>query len=250
MDEWAERRCHLLDGCRWQSLLFMRSADRERFDNSCPGSGGNGSCRPRRCGADVGGQLKERATVTSNVQPVIRGSLRDGAGHPVAGGNSLHLRDGRPPRCITRADQLGNDAGERALCNQTRRLGPSRQLDLVYRYNDRVLDGQVKLDSTGRTNSSRLRGRASQTAMRRASGGVYQAPMPTGGRWQCRPGWAASGAPSSSCGPRLMAGSVGKYRFTQTTGRVRYVFRALVKRQSGYPYEPGASPKRKLVVHG
>ena len=32
----------------------------------------------------------------------------------------------------------------------------------------------------------------------------------------------------------------GKYRFTQTSGRVRYVFRALVKRQSGYPYEPGS----------
>ena len=31
----------------------------------------------------------------------------------------------------------------------------------------------------------------------------------------------------------------GKYRFTQTVGRVRYVFRALVKRQGGYPYEPG-----------
>ena len=43
---------------------------------------------------------------------------------------------------------------------------------------------------------------------------------------------------------------VGKYRFTQTTGRVRYVFRALVKRQGGYPYEPGASPKRKLLVYG
>ena len=37
------------------------------------------------------------------------------------------------------------------------------------------------------------------------------------------------------------------YRFTQTFGRVRYVFRALVKSQSGYPYEPGASRKRKLA---
>ena len=42
----------------------------------------------------------------------------------------------------------------------------------------------------------------------------------------------------------------GRYRFTQTVGRVRYVFRALVKSQSGYPYEPGASRKRKLVVRG
>ena len=42
----------------------------------------------------------------------------------------------------------------------------------------------------------------------------------------------------------------GKYRFTQTIGRVRYVFRALVKRQSGYPYEPGSSRKRTLIVRG
>ena len=42
----------------------------------------------------------------------------------------------------------------------------------------------------------------------------------------------------------------GKYRFTQTMGRVRYVFRALVKSQSGYPYEPGASRERRLVVRG
>ncbi len=42
----------------------------------------------------------------------------------------------------------------------------------------------------------------------------------------------------------------GKYRFTQTFGRQRYVFRVLVKRQGGYPYEPGASPKRKLIVNG
>ena len=42
----------------------------------------------------------------------------------------------------------------------------------------------------------------------------------------------------------------GKYRFTQTIGRIRYVFRALVKRQGGYPYEPGHSRKRKVLVQG
>ena len=42
----------------------------------------------------------------------------------------------------------------------------------------------------------------------------------------------------------------GKYRFTQTRGRVRYVFRALVKKQGGYPYSEGASAKRKVLVRG
>ena len=47
LDEWAERRCHLLDGCGWQSLLFMRSAGRERRQ-LMPGIRGNGGRRPRR----------------------------------------------------------------------------------------------------------------------------------------------------------------------------------------------------------
>jgi hypothetical protein len=42
----------------------------------------------------------------------------------------------------------------------------------------------------------------------------------------------------------------GKYPFRQTQGRVRYTFRALVKRQGGYPYEPGSSRKRKVLVVG
>jgi hypothetical protein len=42
----------------------------------------------------------------------------------------------------------------------------------------------------------------------------------------------------------------GKYRFTQTRGAVLYVFRALVKKQGGYPYSRGASRKAKVLVRG
>lgn len=42
----------------------------------------------------------------------------------------------------------------------------------------------------------------------------------------------------------------GEYRFTQTRDLQRYAFRALLKRQGDYPYEPGASHRRKLLVHG
>ncbi|MGZ5324890.1 MAG: hypothetical protein ACXWZ3_12675, partial [Solirubrobacterales bacterium] len=42
----------------------------------------------------------------------------------------------------------------------------------------------------------------------------------------------------------------GKYPFKQTVGVVTYTFRALVKRQGEYPYEPGSSRKRKLLVRG
>ena len=42
----------------------------------------------------------------------------------------------------------------------------------------------------------------------------------------------------------------GKYRFVHTAGRQRYLFRVLVKSQGGYPYEPGHSRKRKVIVFG
>ena len=39
----------------------------------------------------------------------------------------------------------------------------------------------------------------------------------------------------------------GKYPFKQTVGVVTYTFRALVKRQGEYPYEPGSSRKRQAA---
>jgi hypothetical protein len=41
-----------------------------------------------------------------------------------------------------------------------------------------------------------------------------------------------------------------RYRFTSTTGRRRYVFRAVVAREAAYPYERGITKTVKVVVHG
>ena len=216
-------------------------------DNSCPGSGGT-EAADLDGGADLGGQLKERAAVTSNVQPVIRGSLRDGAGHPVAGGTVCIYETVDLPDA---SRQLISSVTTQANGRFATRLdaGPSRQLDLVYRYNDRVLGGQVKLDSRvvptlqiarkSLTNgdAARFRGRVPGP---NADGRAVAMQARVGRKWRTF--------------KQLRTDSdgrfVGKYRFTQTSGRVRYVFRALVKRQGGYPYEPGASPKRKLLVYG
>ena len=216
-------------------------------DNSCPGSGGT-EAADLDGGADLGGQLKERAAVTSNVQPVIRGSLRDGAGHPVAGGTvciyeTVDLPDASR-ELISSVTTQGNGRFATRLD-----AGPSRQLDLVYRYNDRVLGGQVKLDSRVVPTLQIARKSLTNGDAARFRGHV---PGPNAdGRavaMQARVGrkWRTFKQLRTDSDGRFL----GKYRFTQTTGRVRYVFRALVKRQGGYPYEPGASPKRKLVVHG
>jgi 5-hydroxyisourate hydrolase-like protein (transthyretin family) len=218
-----------------------------QVDNSCPGSGGTAAAE-LEAGADVGGQVKPRALVTSKVQPVIRGSLRDGAANPVAGATvcvyeTLDLPDASRQLVSTVTTQ---DNGRFAT-----RLaeGPSRRLDLVYRYNNRVVAGRVQLDSrvVPTLQIPRKNLENGEAALFRGS-----VPGPNAdGRaiaMQARVGrkWRTFKQLRTDEDGRFR----GKYRFTQTTGRVLYVFRALVKRQGGYPYEPGSSQKRKLVVNG
>jgi hypothetical protein len=127
--------------------------------------------------------------------------------------------------------------------------GPSRKLDLVYRYNDKVLGDQVQLESRVIPTLEIGDRNLENGDAARFSGHV---PGPNSeGRTvalQARVGrkWRSFKVLRTDPDGRFR----GKYRFTQTTGRVRYVFRALVKRQSGYPYEPGGSRKRAVVVSG
>ena len=117
-------------------------------------------------------------------------------------------------------------------------------VDLVYRYNNK-LSASNAISIRGSFRRSRSQEEASRMASRPYSSAGFRGRTPKDGLLPCRLGSAASGGPSSSSGPILTVVR-GKYRFTQTAV-VRYMFRALVKRQGGYPYEPGGSPKRKLT---
>jgi hypothetical protein len=216
-------------------------------DNSCPGSGGTAAAE-LETGADVGGQLRPRALVTSNVEPVIRGSLRDGASSPVAGATvcvyeTVDLPDASRELVGTATTQ-GNGRFATRLD-----AGPSRRLELVYRYNDRVLGGRVQLDSRVVPTLT-----IPKKSLENGEAAHFKGEVPgpnADGRaiaMQARVGrkWRTFKQLRTDSDGRFR----GKYRFTQTRGRVEYVFRALVKRQSGYPYEPGSSRKRKLVVAG
>jgi hypothetical protein len=216
-------------------------------DNSCPGSGGT-LATELDAGADVDGQLKTRARVTSRVQPVVRGSVKDAAGSPVAGATvcvyeTIDLPDASRELVGTATTQSNGRFATRLDA------GPSRRLDLIYRYNDRVLGGRVQLDSRvvptlEIPTKSVENGEAARFAGRvpgpNADGRAVAMQARVGRKWR-----TFKQLRTDSDG-RFR----GKYRFTQTSGRVRYLFRALVKRQGGYPYEPGASRKRKLVVRG
>jgi hypothetical protein len=218
-----------------------------QVDNSCPGSGGTVAAE-LDAGADVGGQTRARASVTSKVQPVIRGSLKDGAGTAVSGATvclyeTIDLPDASRELASTATTQSNGRFATRLDA------GPSRRLDLVYRYNDKVLGGRVQLDSRV-VPTLEIRKKSLENGEAAQFSGRVPGPNAEGRAvaMQARVGrkWRTFKQLRTDPDGRFR----GKYRFTQTRGRVRYVFRALVKRQSGYPYEPGASHGRRLVVRG
>jgi hypothetical protein len=218
-----------------------------QVDNSCSASGGF-PATSLDAGADVGGQLRRRAQLTSNDNPVIRGSLTDGSGNPV-GGASV---------CVYQTTELPDAGRELATTVTTQangrfatRLdaGPSRTLDLIYRSNSRKISDRVELDSrvipTLAIPDKHLTNGESATFLGHlpgpnADGRAVALQARVGRKWRTFKQLRTSGEGHFR----------GRYRFTQTVGRVRYVFRALVKSQSGYPYEPGASTSRKLIVRG
>jgi hypothetical protein len=227
-----------------QSPCLHRTVE---VDNTCPASGGR-AATTLDGGADVGGQLHTRAQLTSNDQPIIRGSLRDAAGNPVSGATV----------CLYQAIDLP-DAG-RELATEVRTqpsgrfatkldAGASRTVDLVYRHNSSALSDHIELDSRVVPTLAVPRKRLTNGHSAHFSG---QLPGPNAdGRavaLQARAGrkWRTFKQLRTASNGRFRA----KYRFTQTSGRQLYVFRALVKSQSGYPYDPGPSRKRKIVVHG
>ena len=216
-------------------------------DNSCAASGGS-AATSLDSGADVGGQLRRRAQLTSKDSPVIRGTLKDSGGSPISGASV----------CVYQTTDLPDAGRELATVVTTQgngrfatRLdaGPSRTLDLVYRHNTKKLNDRVELGSTvvpalAIPRKHLVNGQAARFLGRlpgpNAEGRAVALQARVGRKWR------TFKQVQTREGGRFR----GKYRFTQTIGRVRYVFRALVKSQSGYPYDPGASHKRKVVVRG
>ena len=218
-----------------------------QVDNSCAASGGQ-TATSLDSGADVSGQLRRRVRLASNDEPVIRGSLMDGGGNPVDGATV----------CVYQTTDLPDAGRELATTVTTQangrfatRLdaGPSRTIDLVYRRNTKKISDRIELDSavlpTLTVPQKRLTNGQTASFLGRlpgpnAEGRAVALQARVGRKWRT----------FKQLRTDNLGHFHGRYRFTQTIGRVRYVFRALVKSQSGYPYEPGASRKRKLVVSG
>lgn len=218
-----------------------------QVDNSCPASGAQ-QATSLDSGADVGGQLKSRASVRSTDAPVIRGGLRSAAGNPVPGATV----------CVYQTIELP-DASRELLTMATTQAngrfatkldpGASREVDLVYRYNTRTLEKAVELDSTV-VPTLKLREKTVRNGERIHFKGNLPGPNASDRAvtLQARAGRKWRTFKQLKTDER--GAFKGLYRFTQTHGRARYTFRALVKRQGGYPYDAGSSRKRKVLVHG
>ena len=212
-------------------------------DNSCPGSGGTGAAI-LDAGADIRGKLSDRAAIRSNEHPVVRGALKDGAGNPVSGAavciyETIDLADASH-ELVSKVTTQSNGRFATTLD-----AGPSRQLDFVYRHNNGVLRDDAELDSVvvptlaiakKRLANGQAEGFTGRLPGPNADGRAVALQARAGRKWRT----------FKQLRTDVDGGFRGKYRFTQTIGRIRYSFRALVKRQGGYPYEPGHSRKRKV----
>jgi hypothetical protein len=219
-------------------------------DNTCQdSSGANGQAQSLSAGLEDPRthQLKRIRAVRSSDPAALRGQVTGSSG-PVKAASVCVYEVVDEPAGIEQLLQV-------AKSSSTGRFGieippgPSRSFRVAYRFNDRQIESpSMYLDSsvlpTLRVSESKLRNG-------RAVGFSGHIPGPDAeGRavtMQAKVGkkWRSFKQLSTDASGKFH----GKYRFTQTRGRVLYVFRAVVKKQGGYPYSPGASKRRMVLVH-
>jgi hypothetical protein len=220
-------------------------------DNTCQDSqGATAQAQSISAGLEdpKSGRLQRRREVRSSDAAAIRGQLTGPSG-PVKAASVCVYETVDEPAGIEQLLQV-------AKSNSTGRFGaeipggPSRTFRVAYRYNDHQIESpSMYLDSsvqpTLQLSAPRLRnghavGFRGRVPGPNADGRAVVMQAKVGQRWR-----SFKQLVTDANGDYR-----GKYRFTQTHGRVRYTFRALVKKQGGYPYSEGASPKRKVVVRG
>jgi hypothetical protein len=219
-----------------------------QVDNSCPSSSGAGATSLSAGLEDKAGQLKPSLAVSSNDSPEVRGSLIGGSGPVNAANVCLYERvdaeDG--------VDRLVKSITTHPDGSFQAQLGPgaSRNLSVVYRDHDRMLRRQLYVSAAAvpkfRTGGHLLR----NGSFMRFFGSL---PGPhaddRGVTIQAKVGhsWRTFKQIKTDADGHYN----GRYRFKFSTApRVTYRFRAVVKKQNGYPFEEGFSPTRKVTVLG
>jgi hypothetical protein len=212
-------------------------------DNDCHSSGSAPAAGIEASFADG----RAAATSASHRPTSIRGRLSARGGGALGGADVCVLSriEGGPEQLEATVRTDGSGRFTHPL-----RRGPSRVLRLVHRHGSELVERELELRVRARPRlkvGPRSRLRNGQTARFRgklpgpgAAGRVVVLQARVGRRWQ-----AFKSARTGAEG-RFRA----RYRFRDTTGRRLYRFRAIVRAQAGYPYLPGASPVRRVVVSG
>ena len=219
-----------------------------QVDNSCPSSGGTQSTT-LVAGLQAGnGPMGPAVRVASNRGATARGTL---SGSGTVAGSTV---------CLYEQVDLPGDGRELVDTARVRSNGgfaldvdpgPSRLLDVVYRYSNRLLEKKrLHLESVVVPAFKVIGSRSLRNGQNVRFRGYIPGPNADGRAisLQARAGrkWRTF--------KQVKAGSSGRffglYRFTQTLGLAEYTFRARVKRQGNYPYSPGHSKRRQVIVRG
>jgi hypothetical protein len=131
--------------------------------------------------------------------------------------------------------------------------GPSRTIRYRYEGTNTVKPADAKLVTKVRA-AARLkvnRRRVRNGRAVRFSGRLLGKPIPKAGKLVALQAKVGHGWRTFAT-PRANAKGVfrHRYRFTETTGLRRYVFRAVIAREAAYPYEAGTSPTVTVTVRG
>jgi hypothetical protein len=220
-------------------------------DNSCPdssGAGGEASSLNAGLENPGTGQVRRTRSVRSTDGVSVRGSLA-GPGGAVKGASVCVYETVDEPAGIAQLVQVAKSRSDGTFAAHLP-AGPSRVFEVAYRYGDRQIESPTMyVDSSVRPTL-----KVTRTSLRNGRSVGFRGRLPgpsADGRavtMQAKVGrkWRTFKQLSTNERGRFR----GKYRFTQTRDLTLYVFRALVKKQGGYPYSAGASRKAKVLVRG
>ena len=217
-----------------------------RVDNACP--------IPAITGAVLRARFKgegTRTTTRSDEPTTVIGSLADAGGQPVRNAEvciatRIDTTEG-PPERVLATPATGPDGRFRTRIP----AGPSREVRVAHwRGPHEVIERFLDLRSKAvpRLALDPPRGLSNGDTLR------FEVEIPGPAKAQRRVAIQARGTGKwiRIEGGRTDRGGrwSGRYRFTNTTSTRTYAFRAVIRKQPGYPYEAGKSKTRKVTVSG
>jgi hypothetical protein len=244
------------------------------IDNSCVDSRGAVGQGTQLTGGLARNALEApapRLLVRSDESATIRGTL-SGSGSAVGAANICLYEQIDAPAEIRQLAQVTKTRSDGGFALQIP-AGPSRAYDVVYRNDSSVLERRsLYLEAVAVPNlqvsKKKLKNRkavgfygeipgpraghrtvglqalAGKKCRKKGKKGGKRRVKPKGPR--CRLKWRTFKVLTTNNEGRF----AGKYRFTQTRGKVRYRFRAAIAKQNGYPYAPGVSAEQQVRVRG